>query len=116
MKKANSLTYMIMNRKTPSIVLLICMWLVELIVSGLAVLVARNIIFGIPIFDIFNSSHDPSRVNFVLYGYIFFQLVTIYITLYIWVRIVLRKNLASRDWLVEMLGEDIVRYLRIPKN
>ena len=107
---------MAMNRKKLSIVLLICMWLTELVVSQIAVLLARNIIFGIPLFDILNSSTDPGRVNFVLYGSVVVQVVSIYITVYIWVRIVLRKNWASRDWLVEMLGEDMVRYLRIPKS
>jgi hypothetical protein len=93
------------------------MWLIQLVSTEVAVLVARNIVFGILLLlDILNSSNDPSRVNFVLYGSIFLQLITIYITLYLWTRITLRKKLASREWLVEMLGEDVVRYLRIPKE
>ena len=107
---------MIMNRKSLSIVLLICMWLIQLVVTEVAVLAAQNILFGIPLRDIFKSSTDPSHINFVLYGSILSQLVTMYITLHLWTRITLRKNLASREWLVEMLGEDIVRYLRIPKK
>ncbi len=116
MRNINSSAQLIMNRKSLSIVLLICMWLTQLVLAEVAVLVARNIVFGLPLLDIFNSSNDPNRVNFVLYGSILFQLVTMYITLYLWARITLRKNLASREWLVEVLGEDIVRYLRISKK
>ena len=92
------------------------MWLIQLVSTEVAVLAAQNIFFGIPLRDIFKSSTDPRHINFVLYGSIFLQLVTMYITVYLWARITLRKKLASREWLVEMLGEDIVRYLRIPKE
>ena len=92
------------------------MWLIQLVSTEVAVLAAQNIFFGIPLRDIFKSSADPGHVNFVLYGSILLQLITMYITLYLWTRITLRKSLAFREWLVEMLGEDIVGYLRIPKE
>ena len=107
---------MTVNGKTLSIILLIGMWLAEVILSQVFVLGVQNVVFGVPIRDIFVSSTDPRHVNCMLYGSIIVQVVSIYITVYIWARIVLRKNWASRDWLVEMLGEDMVRYLRIPKN
>jgi len=87
------------------------MWLIQFVFSELVLLIVRNVVFGIPVLDIFNSSNESARVNFVLYGSILIQLITTYLTLYLWARIALSRNLVSRDWLEDALGKDICKYL-----
>ena len=99
------------RKKLP--LLLFTMWSFQLVLSGLVVLIIRNIVFDIPIVDIFNSGDSVIRGDFILVDYFMAVAFGTYVTLFLWVRIVLKKNLASSVWLEEVLGEKLLRYLRV---
>ena len=102
-----------MIRKKLPLLLLFTMWSFQLVLSGLVVLIIRNIVFDIPIVDIFNSGDSVIRGDFILVDYFMAVAFGTYATLFLWVRIVLKKNLASSVWLEEVLGEKLLRYLRV---